>query len=90
MGDWRADNAESTKGFAFTWRKYTAPCKDWGHDHCEGCMAKFAEFDGPDILHEDYASDTKYKDRPGYYDWVCTDCFRDPKDEMQWTQVGFS
>ena len=53
-------------------------------------MAKFAEFDGPDILHEDYASDTKYKDRPGYYDWVCTDCFRDPKDEMQWTQVGFS
>ena len=50
-------------------------------------MAKFAEFDGD--LHEGWASDRRYKERPGYYDWVCADCFRDLKDELNWTQIGF-
>jgi len=53
-------------------------------------MAKFAEIGSGDILHEGYASDARFKDRPGYYDWICADCFRDLKDEMKWTQVGFS
>jgi hypothetical protein len=53
-------------------------------------MAKFAELDGESILREGYASDVRFKDRPGYYDWICADCFRDLKDEMNWTQVGFS
>lgn len=90
MADWRVDNARKTRGFAFTWRSYVAPREDWDHDHCEGCNAKFAEFDGPGILHEGYASDARYKDRLGYFDWVCADCFRDLKDEMGWTQSGYS
>jgi len=90
MSDWRADNARNLSGFAFRWQTYRAPRTDWDHDHCEGCVAKFAEIDGEDILHEGYASDVRFKDRPGYYDWICADCFRDLKDEMKWTQVGFS
>jgi len=85
MGDWRVDNAEFTKGFAFSWRRYIAPRPSWDHDHCEGCMVKFAQYEGEDILHEGYASDDRYKERPGYFDWVCADCFRDLKAEMAWT-----
>jgi len=88
MGDWRADNAEHTKGFVFVWRKYNAPCADWDHDHCEGCMGKFAEFEAPAVLHEGFASDARYKDRPGYFDWVCADCFRDLKDAMCWARAS--
>jgi hypothetical protein len=86
MADWRVDNAKYTKGFGFVWRKYTAPRTYWDHDHCEECFAKFAEFEGPDILHEGFASADRHKDRPGYFDWVRADCFRDLRDEMGWTQ----
>ena len=34
--------------------EYKAPSAEWDHDHCEGCWAKFAEFDAPDILHSGY------------------------------------
>ncbi|MGA9794596.1 MAG: hypothetical protein WBQ17_03575 [Rhizomicrobium sp.] len=90
MSDWRVDNARHTKGFAFAWRKYIAPRPTWDHDHCEGCMAKFAEFEDPEILREGNASDARYKNRPGYYDWVCAECFNDLKDEMNWTEAGLS
>ena len=90
MSDWRADNARNLSGLAFRWQAYRAPRPDWDHDHCEGCMAKFAEIDGEDVLREGYASDARFKDRPGYYDWICADCFRDLKEELNWTQVGFS
>jgi hypothetical protein len=90
LGDWRSDSARNTRGFAFTWRTYTKPRDDWDHDHCEGCGVKFAEFDGEDILREGYASDARYKDRPGYYDWVCAKCFADLGDAMGWSQIGYS
>jgi hypothetical protein len=52
MADWRLENVKRFKGARF-WRKpYTMPSPSWDHDHCIGCWAKFAEFDGPDIQHE--------------------------------------
>jgi hypothetical protein len=42
------------KGSPFQWAKYAAPSTDWDHDHCDGCNAKFAEFDGCEILHNGY------------------------------------
>ena len=84
MGDWRADNARHLKGLTLRWRKYAKWSETWEHDHCAGCWAKFAEFEGPDILHEGYATDSEWKGREGY-DWICADCFRDLKDEMGWT-----
>jgi hypothetical protein len=36
---------------ASTFADYTAPSPEWDHDHCAGCWATFAQFDGPEILH---------------------------------------
>jgi hypothetical protein len=44
------------QGATFRCTKYTAPCEDWTRDHCAGCWATFAEYDGPDILHEAYVT----------------------------------
>src|SRR6266403_219031 len=37
------------QGATFRFKKYTAPCEAWRYDHCAGCWATFAEYDGPDI-----------------------------------------
>jgi hypothetical protein len=49
--------------------------------YCEGCWAKFAEFDGPRIQHEGYVA----KGRLGEERWVCRECFEDLKDDLGWT-----
>jgi hypothetical protein len=56
IADWRYDNVKHLQGAVFRYAKYTAPTIDWDHDHCNGCWAKFAEFDGAGILHEGYVS----------------------------------
>jgi len=62
--DWRYDNLKHLRGATFRYAKYKAPTSDWDHDHCKGCWAKFAEFDGPDILHEGYVSAKPYEPTP--------------------------
>jgi hypothetical protein len=47
-------------------------------------MAKFAEFDGPEILHEGYTTYEGPEQRAGYH-WVCLKCFDDLKNELAWT-----
>jgi hypothetical protein len=42
------------EGMLFQLADYSAPSTVWDHDHCEGCTAKFADFDGPEILHSGY------------------------------------
>jgi hypothetical protein len=42
------------KGLTFRLRRYEAPTPKWDHDHCYGCWAKFAQFDGSDTKHEGY------------------------------------
>ena len=49
-------------------------------------MAKFAEFDGPDIQHEGYATTSDFA-RGAAYEWICVECFEDLRDAMGWSEV---
>ena len=84
---WRIDNAVSLKGLRLQFLRYTKPSEKWDHDHCAGCWAKFAEFDGPDILHEGYATCDDYP-KGARYEWVCKCCFDDLRDEMRWSATA--
>ncbi len=42
---WRIDNARRLSCLTLYFQKYIHWSEDWGHDHCAGCWAKFAEFD---------------------------------------------
>ncbi len=83
---WRIDNARHLRGVRLQFRRYTRWSESWDHDHCAACGAKFAEFNGPDILHEGYATCDDYKHR-ACYDWVCPTCFNDLREQMGWTVV---
>ena len=86
--DWRLTGQERyLQGASFRRKPYTAPRPDWDHDHCAGCWAKFAEFDGPDILHEGYATCDDYP-KGARYEWVCKCCFDDLRDEMRWSATA--
>jgi hypothetical protein len=64
IADWRYDNLKYLQGAVFRYAKYKAPTIDWDHDHCNGCWAKFAEFDSTDTLHEGYVSAKPYEPAP--------------------------
>ena len=72
------------QGATFRFTKYTAPSEHWRYDHCAGCWAKFAEYDGQDILHEAYVATVDYNETPDepqpFVDgttlvFVCARCF---------------
>ena len=46
-------------------------------DHCEICGAKFATFDGEDILHEGWTT-------PDEYYWMCDTCFSLLRSHFEW------
>ena len=74
--DWRRQGQETyLNGLTLARLKYQVHSPKSDHEHCEFCFAKISE--GPDDLHEGYASDDKYR-------WVCDDCFSDFRDEMDW------
>jgi hypothetical protein len=52
--EYKLTQLKPLEGLTFRLRRYQAPTPDWDHDHCYGCCAKFAEFDGSDIQHEGY------------------------------------
>ncbi len=85
--DWRIDNCKQIRGVKLRRKKYSAPRKDWDHDHCVACWEKFADFDGPDILHEGYATTAAYKWGEDY-DWVCPKCFTELRDAMNWVEAN--
>jgi hypothetical protein len=84
---WRLDFAKRLEGVALQYQKYRRRSASSDHDHCAACWAKFAEFDGPDIQHEGYATCEDYK-HGARYDWVCRDCFEDLKEFMGWKLVS--
>jgi hypothetical protein len=84
---WRIDFAKRLKGFRLQFQAYKPRGENSDHDHCAACWAKFAEFEGPDILHEGYATCDDYP-RGARYEWVCQTCFDDLKDEMQWSTAA--
>ncbi|HYW59011.1 MAG TPA: hypothetical protein VE909_00695 [Xanthobacteraceae bacterium] len=81
---WRIENVKHLRGVGFQYRRYTRWSESWDHDHCAGCWAKFAEFEGPEIQHEGYATDSDYK-LGAAYEWVCQECFDDLRNDLQWS-----
>ena len=71
---------------AAKFQPYVRWSKTWDHDYCAACMVKFMEADGPDIQREGYATTAEYP-RGARYEWVCSECFADLKDDMQWSAV---
>ena len=86
MADWRIQNCKMLRGVKLQRKRYRTPSQNWNHDHCAACWATFAEFDGPEIQHEGYATCEDYK-LGAEYDWVCVRCFSELKDEMGWMEV---
>jgi hypothetical protein len=84
---WRIHNAHHLRGLRLRFQRYAEWSKSWDHDHCAACWAKLAEFDGPDIQHEGYATCDDYP-KGARYDWICSTCFADLKDEMLWTAAA--
>jgi len=83
---WRIDNANHLQNVRWQFRRYARWSENWDHDHCAACWAKFAEFAGLDIQHEGYATSDDYPKGAGY-EWVCTTCFNDLKEDMGWSVV---
>jgi hypothetical protein len=81
--DWRLHGQEKyLKGVELCWRLY---CRDpekpeWDHDHCEFCWAKFTVEDHPEVLHEGYTTVDEYR-------WICSGCFEDFKEMVEWRVV---
>jgi hypothetical protein len=80
---WRIDNAEHLRGVRLKLQAYVQWRDDWDHDHCAGCWAKFAMFEGPDILHQGYATMSDYP-KGERYAWVCASCVADLREDMGW------
>ena len=79
--DWRLTGQEAyLVGVPLCWRTYEGG-ENSDHDHCEFCLAKFAEADViPEALHAGYATLDKYR-------WICQQCFDDFRPRFEWTVV---
>jgi hypothetical protein len=84
--DQRVENCKYLKGVTFRRKKYRAPSKEWDHDHCDACWAKFAEFDGPGILHVGLATTAEWKLGEDH-NWICPKCFIELRNVMNWDEV---
>lgn len=85
--DWRLLNAEPhLRGARFRYKAYKQPSSTWDHDDCGACWAKFAEYDGPDILHHGYAVTAEYMHGEDYV-WVCPECFDLLKEHLLWSEA---
>jgi hypothetical protein len=82
----RMQLASALQGASLRKKKYRRYSPEWDHDHCAACWAKFAEWDGPGILHEGYATTSEY-DLGEDYDWICPTCLADLQREMNWRVV---
>jgi hypothetical protein len=81
--DWRLEGARRPGGLTLHFQRYTRWSEEWEHDHCAACWAKFAEFDGPGILHEDYATGPDYLEGERHK-WVCKTCFEELASVVGW------
>jgi len=86
MSDWRIDSVEHLRGVKLKFSKWKTLRKEWDHDHCAACGAKLTDKGGDDVLREGYATTEEYS-KGVYYDWVCSECFHDLKDEIEWVEV---
>lgn len=90
LGDFRYDARYTLlRGVQLQFKRYQIYSEDWDHDHCTRCSAKFAEFDGPEILHYGYATCEDYI-HGAEYEWICEECFAFLSPLMEWEVVGDS
>ena len=76
--DWRLQNQEKyLKGAVLFRRPYRRSSPSSDHDHCEFCWANFMEEDYPDVLHDGYCTEDRYR-------WICEGCFTDFRDRFGW------
>jgi hypothetical protein len=61
---------------------YAAPTKDWDHDHCALCWAKFSKDEVLDALRDGLKIE-----RPTNDEWICERCFADFSDRFGWSVV---
>jgi hypothetical protein len=80
---WKIDNARRLSGCMLHLQPYKRWSNDWYHDHCAACWAKFADFEGPEVLHEGYATGPDHPKGTGYA-WVCPLCFEELADMLKW------
>ena len=87
---WRIDLVGlHLRGEKLRFQRYKQPSKNWDHDHCSACTAKFAELESaaePEIQHEGYTTTEAYK-HGREYAWVCCKCFEDLRDDLGWAAV---
>lgn len=68
--DWRLQGQERyLQGAKLRRLPYQSYRKDWDHDHCEFCGAKFC-LDHEDCLNDGYCTEDAYR-------WICEPCFED-------------
>jgi hypothetical protein len=70
---YRLNQLKPLEGLSFRLQRYQAPTDEWDHDHCCGCWAKFAGFDGEGILHEGFMTSMPSDDGPPDPDFI-DDC----------------
>jgi hypothetical protein len=70
----------------FQRKLYHAYRPDWQHDHCVGCWATLAEYEGAGYLKEGFAVTADYP-KGENYEWVCPNCFEALKSQMGWLCV---
>lgn len=76
MHDWRLQGQDKyLSGVSLARRRYRTYRRDWDHDHCEFCGAKFSERPG----------DLKigYVTLDGYH-WICDACYADFSGLFKW------
>lgn len=80
MTDWRLQGQEKyLYGKTLYFKKYKKYSKEWEHDHCEFCSAKFSEENKDDLKYGYSASDD--------YHWICENCCNDFVDKFNWKIV---
>ena len=84
MKDWRIDLVESLRSQRLVWSEYRQPSPEWDHDHCLGCGATFSELDSPEYLQHGYTTGAEYS-HGKEYEWICSQCFADLAQFMDWT-----
>lgn len=78
QNDWRLRNQiKYLKGAELVQTNYKNKYRNWDHDHCDFCWAKFSE-----------VTDIGYCTLDGYY-WICSNCFNDFKEMFKWKVINF-
>jgi hypothetical protein len=81
--DWRLGNqADWLQGVEVRRTEYKQPSKEWDHDHCEFCWAKFTEhpYSEEPTLQVGYVAGQ-------FNHWICEKCFGDFRERFQWRVI---